>query len=206
MFPALFTLALVAIVAGVMISIIRVTTIELAFKISWPQEGCMGELWFAEKDYWKNKLDPADLNYGDLADAGRLKAYQEARKDELRPYQFFGNTLLAIVFFSISSIVAIIRRQHESIARLIARIGPWILAIAIATLVLYPASRQSYYRFNKAIDDLAASASRNATYRSGSQPRSTCSKQPQDCSASSPVRRRPSDPSDSKRPNSCSAH
>ena len=155
-FPALFTLALAALVAGMMISIIRFTTVDLSFKSPWPREGSMGELWFAEEARWKG-LEPPVLNYGALADAGRLESFQEATRNELRPHQFYGNTLLAIIVYSISGVVASIRRPRESIARLFARIGLWILAMVIATLLLYPASRAAYYRFNKAIDDLGAS-------------------------------------------------
>ena len=136
----LFSLAVAAMVAGMILSLVRFATIDASF--AWP--------WGSAEGVW-GALERVDPNYAALAESGRLGAFLEAKMNDLRPYQFYGNTLLAAVVVLLSKVAATVASPRKSSSALLTRIGLWLLALIAAAVLLYPASRLSYYRFNQAV-------------------------------------------------------
>jgi len=99
------------------------------------------------------------INYGKLVDEGHLGALREAKVNERTPYQFFGNTLMAILILVIIRIVLLCRcaiRHQISRSKLIAGILAATLVLAIAVLILYPSYRTKHYRYKHALEAINA--------------------------------------------------
>jgi len=99
------------------------------------------------------------INYGRIVDEGHLGALHEARVNERTPYQFFGNTLVAIMLLVIARVTLLCRARigHRiSLPACIRGILAAILFFALALVVLYPAYRTKRYRYWKAIEAINA--------------------------------------------------
>jgi cytochrome bd-type quinol oxidase subunit 2 len=99
------------------------------------------------------------IDYGRIVDEGHLGALHEARVNERTPYQFFGNTLVAIMLLVIARVTLLCRARigHRITLRAcIRRTLAAILIFALALVVLYPSYRTKRYRYGKAIEAINA--------------------------------------------------
>jgi hypothetical protein len=143
----LLLLALIALVTGMLLSDIRVGTLQRTchFDLRWIP-------WISdERSFAPIQEEP--VAYGKLLEQGRLNALQEAKRSEQTPYRFHGNTLLAVTVFVISRITALSRTPRSTISpRARARsIIAAVLLLLVAFAVLYPSFRTHYYNFKDAI-------------------------------------------------------
>ena len=138
-------LTLIALVSGMLLSDIRVAVLHptCRLNLSWISH----EPSFAQ-------IDGALVAYGKLVGEGRLNAFQEAKRSEQTPYRFHGNTLLAVVVFVTSRIIALFRASARGTVTRRARtrgiVAAFVLLI-VAFAVLYPAFRTRYYNYTNAI-------------------------------------------------------
>jgi hypothetical protein len=103
--------------------------------------------------------DREPINYGKIVDAGHLGALHEARVNERTPYQFFGNTLVAITLLVIARVTLLCRASiGDRIPRPTRKKGilAAILFFVLALLVLFPSYRTKRYRYWKAIEAINA--------------------------------------------------
>jgi hypothetical protein len=103
--------------------------------------------------------DAEPVNYGKLVDEGHLGALREAKLSERATYQFFGNTLVAIMILTILRITYLYRGAAQG--RIPRRsqvkgvIGA-ILFLCLAVILLYPSYRIRYFRYNDAVKAINA--------------------------------------------------
>jgi len=82
----LLLLTIVALVAGILLSDVRVATLH------WT---CGINLKWIRREPSFASIPSEPIAYGKLVEERRLKAFQETKKSEQTPYRFHGNTLLA---------------------------------------------------------------------------------------------------------------
>ncbi len=120
----------VALVLGMSISILRAGTVDVSFGYQVPG--------FAPP------IEPQGIRYENLTSEGRLAAYLEAKASDKRPYQFYGNTLLALVLVATGILLG---GPYKPNQRRLYALGILIVALA----VLYPAARLSHFRFMETV-------------------------------------------------------
>ena len=99
------------------------------------------------------------INYGRIIDEGHVGALHEARVNERTPYQFFRNTLVAIMLLVIAPVTLLCREtigHRISLPACIRGTVAAILFFALALVVLYPSYRTKRYRYRKAIEAIKA--------------------------------------------------
>ena len=142
------TLLLIAsVVVGMILDVLRASWLELSFKID------LQKLRFpALKHAHFGRAKRADPCYTKLATKERLGAYLEAKARDWRPYQFYGNTLLAILIFFPGLVKA------ELVPDPINNLSGLLLAVVTLFVLgtLYVAARVSFYRFMSTVVDFNA--------------------------------------------------
>jgi hypothetical protein len=118
---------------GMFVSVLRASTIDASFLVRVPiLAQRIGPHW--------GKLARVDPSYARLASKDVLAAFQEAKANDKRPYQFYGNMLVALVILETS------RFQHVTIGE---------LGLALSMILgFYFAARKSYYRYVTAVAEL----------------------------------------------------
>jgi len=143
------TIVALAIVLGMMISSLRFAMVDASFHVSaiYP---C--PLWDKTDCPQNEPLTRHDPIYSRFVDEGRLNALVMAEQNDKRPYQFYGNTLIAIMIFCLSWVACGPNKGTTNTWKKRAlRAGPAFIVIA---LILYPASRLSYYRYVTSVESL----------------------------------------------------
>jgi hypothetical protein len=145
----LLLLTIVALVAGILLSDVRVATLQrtCGIDLKWiPLKWIRCEPSFAS-------IPSEPVAYGKLIEEGRLKAFQEAKRSEQTPYRFHGNTLLAVTVFVLARLIALSKVSRATISKR-ARIRGIVAAIflfLISITILYPSFRTHYYNFTNAV-------------------------------------------------------
>lgn len=129
---AVSLLTLLALVLGMSVSILRAIIVDPTFQIPM---GAMAPP--------TARVDP---NYDNLSQGERLAAYLEAKAAEKRPYQFYGNALLALLILTGSVLIKPADELHLGLTR-----RGVVLFAVLAIVVLYPASRRSHHRFMSSV-------------------------------------------------------
>lgn len=141
------TLAIVALalVLGLAVSICRFAVIDYTFK--WELPGST-----LQEFPHHRSLERVDPEYSRFVDQGPREALLLAERNEKRPYQFYGNSLLAITLFLIAWLTKEPWKKNKKAWT--ARAWKSGGALILATLILYFACRSSYYRYAKAVRQL----------------------------------------------------
>jgi hypothetical protein len=132
----LLMISALAIVVGMGISVVRAGTIDRSFNLNIP----------LSPEHYRS-LTQADPDYAQLTDQGKLNAYREAEENDKRPYQFYGNILLAVIIL----IAGWWSASFKTRTKLPKRTMLALTGVILAVVILYPACRKSYYRYNKAV-------------------------------------------------------
>ena len=125
-----------SLVAGMLVSIVRAVVLERTFALGFQTTSKLPPHW--------RRIRPATLDYARLADEGRMAAYQEAKASEKRPFQFYGNTFLAITLL----LVARLATGATPIT------DPSTFVLLVAMAFLYVGARSAYYRYVEALRSL----------------------------------------------------
>ena len=135
------TVLISAVVIGMMVSIVRAGTIDLSFNTP---------IWGNQEQ--SGKRERCDPNYSNLVGDHKLDIFKEAKIDDKRPYQFYGNCLLALTIFLSGYFFG--KKSNSISMKLRYRIGIFIVSMLFLSLILYPASRYSHYRYMTTIENL----------------------------------------------------
>ena len=140
-------LVILCIVLGMVVSVARAGTIDRTFTYD------MSRLPLLPKQYAhyrpRERVEP---RYELLAFGGLVTALREARFEEKRPYQFYGNVLFASLF-------ALGSRMAHRLIHCEAGGGDLALTVGSAVavmLTLYPAARLSHFRYMRAVEAINA--------------------------------------------------
>ena len=124
-------LAGLSIALGMFSSVVRALTIDGSFLLPLPWAVKVGPHWGAQ-----GRVDP---DYSVLKNKDALVALQDVRSTDKRPYQFYGNMLVALAILEFS------RVAHGKASS--AEVGFGILV----GLAFYLASRKSHFRYMSAV-------------------------------------------------------
>jgi hypothetical protein len=140
----LLLLTIVALVAGILLGDVRVATL---------QPTCRIDLKWISREPSFASIPREPVAYGKLIEEGRLKAFQEAKRNEQTPYRFHGNTLLAVTVFVLARVIALSKVSSATISKRsrIRGIIAAILLFLISIIILYPAFRTRYYNYTNAV-------------------------------------------------------
>lgn len=122
-----------AIIAGMVVSLFRGTIIDGTFALNLHRIGV-----FRSKPQY-GKCVRVEVDYTLLVSEGVLNAFKEAVIQEKRPYQFYGNTLIATALWALS--------LDEL------RIGHWLL-FSLVWMLLYVGARRSHFVYMSALRTL----------------------------------------------------
>lgn len=140
-FGAVLAIAVLALVTGMIVSIVRAGTLDHTFEIAYPLD-CNGDRQFGSV----GRVDP---DYSRLADEGRREAFLLAVAQEKRLYQFYGNLLLSILLVSISVLATGRMKEMQRRPRMV------VVVLTLCVLIaLYGGARMSHYRFMNAVASL----------------------------------------------------
>ena len=129
-------LAGLSIALGMFVSVLRSLTIDASFLLPLPTAGTLRPHW--------GRVERVDPDYGAMKSKDVLAALQDVRSTDKRPYQFYGNMLVALAILEWS------RLEQGRVA-----IAEGALAVAVA-FAFYLASRKSHYRYTQAVSALNA--------------------------------------------------
>jgi uncharacterized membrane protein YuzA (DUF378 family) len=134
---ALVTLSLVT---GMVVSILRAGVVDHTFEVSYPFLDCTEDPQFGSV----RRVDP---DYDRLADQGRREAFLQALGQEKRLYQFYGNSLLAILIAGAAWSATRTRDEGTTVRRQLTL----LIIGSCAVIALYGGARMSHYRFMRAV-------------------------------------------------------
>ena len=123
--------------AGMFMSILRAAYLDPSFSLELRPASLQDCL---PKHFGPIERD--DPDYTRLATKERLAAFLAAQANDKRPYQFYGNALLAWPILVVGSRRYL--RSHSQ--KVVWRRALWLIAIFVA-VTLYGAARQSHYRY-----------------------------------------------------------
>jgi hypothetical protein len=138
-FGPIIAVASLALVTGMVVSIVRAGVLDHTFEIPYPLLDCNGDPQFGNV----GRVDP---DYTRFTDEGYREAFLLAVAHEKRLYQFYGNTLLAILLVSFAWLSQGNWRSSTRRFRIAAPI-----AVVCAVIALYGGARMSHYRFMRAV-------------------------------------------------------
>lgn len=146
-------LALVGIAVGFVVSAVRAATIDMSFAVSllpirriFAANLLPAELRSSVTDAlaYLNGVPRVEPCFPNLAVDGRLAAYLEAKAADKRPYQFYGNLIIALVMYLLGG--AFERKGLEADEPAVLIVG-----YSVAFLTLYGAARRSHYRYMQSV-------------------------------------------------------
>ncbi len=132
-------ITLVALVTGRIVSIGRVAIIDPTFRIALPLMSC-------DQAPHRGAIASAEPDYRALTRDGYREAFLLAITNEQRPYQFGGNTAIAVLVAASCWIVASRREPRRRLRVALAVLGAMTLVV-----MLYATARISHYRFMRAV-------------------------------------------------------
>ena len=146
-------LALVGIAVGFVVSALRAATIDMSFAVSLlPIRKMLAakrlpeEIRSSVSDAltYMNSVPRVEPCFPNLAIDGRLAAYLEAKAADKRPYQFYGNLIIALAIYLFGG--SFERKALETDQPLVLIVG-----CSVAFLTLYGAARRSHYRYMESV-------------------------------------------------------
>jgi hypothetical protein len=145
---ALVAMAVFTLVVGMLLSCLRSAVLNPSCKLDlrWA---------YGADSFAPITGDWEPINYGKIVDEGHLGALHEAKVNERTPYQFFGNTLVAIILLVTARVILLCRAcigRRVSLRTLISGILAAGLFLIVALVLLYPSYRTKHYRYWKAIE------------------------------------------------------
>jgi hypothetical protein len=123
-----------SITLGMFISVLRALTIDATFQIDFPFFRNIGRHW--------RRVNRVDVDYSVVNNNELLSALQDARLNEKRPYQFYGNMLISIILFELPRFTSNATSIFEK------------TLVMLVIIAFYFASRKSHYRYALAIQAL----------------------------------------------------
>jgi|GEM_PF-3012691 len=130
---------LVALVVGRIVSIGRSAIIDPTFRIPLPFVNC-------DRAPHRGAIDSAEPDYKQLTRVGHREALLMAITNEQRPYQFGGNTAIAVLLATSCWFAALGRGNRFRLRGALVLIGAMTLVA-----MLYSNARISHYRFMRAV-------------------------------------------------------
>ena len=130
---------LIALVLGRIVSITRVAIVDPTFGVPLPFVSC-------QHAPHRGAVGPVEPDYLQLTDNGRREAFRLAIANEQRPFQFGGNTAIAVLLATTCWIASLSRQDRRRVRVPFAIIGTLGLVV-----VLYAGARVSHYRFVRAV-------------------------------------------------------
>jgi flagellar biosynthesis protein FliQ len=146
---AIAALIALSIVAGMIISVVRASTIDHTFAMSL-QNTFLKRIPRVEAGAFYGATRRQEPQYAKLAEGNRLPAFLEAKISEKRPYQFYGNTIIALLIYVVA--LGLVTASKDAQASETGFLWRFII-ILISVFFLYIAARQSHHRFMKAVDE-----------------------------------------------------
>lgn len=128
-----------ALIAGMVVSLFRGSTIDPSFTINFHRFG------LARSKPHYGSCHRVEVDYPVLASAGALDAFKEAVLQDKRPYQFYGNTLLATAIWAFS--IGQLSRTD------------WVILL-VAWALLYIGARRSHFTYMTTIRALNGMSAR----------------------------------------------
>lgn len=123
-----------SITLGMFISVLRALSIDTTFQIGFSYLQYIGPHW--------GGINRIDVDYNVVKNNDLLCALQDARLNEKRPYQFYGNMLISIILFELPRFTSSATSNFEKIL------------VILVIIAFYFASRKSHYRYALAIQAL----------------------------------------------------
>ncbi len=143
--PAFASLVIAALMLGMLLSVVRASTVDRTFAMSMQWVPFSAGTALA-----RSSGGPSEPDYAVLCKKEVLDAYLEAKASNKRPYQFYGNTMLALVLCT-----------GGYLKWNLVGAAPWTLretALLLLTLIachfLYLAARNSHQKFVKAVAEI----------------------------------------------------
>ena len=140
---AIVAILLFALAAGMIVSVARAALLDWSFALS-RQRFPLFYLKSAVEPTWRE-----EPNLTNIAAAGAMEVFREARAEDKRPYQFYGNLLVAVLLLAVAWPVGILR-QH-AVAPSILTLFIYSVLFVPTILALYSASRRSHFRYMREI-------------------------------------------------------
>lgn len=148
-----FTLLVAAsIVVGMIVSVLRASTVDRSFGFNLKKMSLLGRL---PSHYARCPRRWPD--YSKLTSEGALEAFREAKADDKRPYQFYGNTLIALLILLGAKFLSGGSFLPQTLELRV--IGAVIILTAL--LLLYLAARFSHWRYMETIAKLNSASLSN---------------------------------------------
>jgi len=129
---------LVALTLGGFLSIGRAAVIDATFASPLPLLNCASLAYLGG-------IPAVAPDYRQLFDSGRREAFLLAIANEQRPYQFCGNTALAMILLLVCWLISLPKERRKRPRTILLAAGAVMLVI-----VLYAGARSSYYAFMRA--------------------------------------------------------
>lgn len=145
------TVALVTLVllAGIGIGIVRFSTLDYTFRID------LSTIALAAVEGPEHKpVYRVDPDYFRLTDEGQLEAFREAKSEDLRMFQFYGNVLVALVVFSGCYFF---HRHQKPFMQIWKRIGLFCASVVLIIWFFYMPARLAFYRYTEEVKMFNAS-------------------------------------------------
>jgi hypothetical protein len=120
-----------SIALGMFVSVLRSLTVDASFLLRLPSAG-------PKRPHWL-PVERVDPDYGSMKAKDVLAALQDVRSTDKRPYQFYGNMLVALAILEASRLT-----QSKAVAAEIA------ISVAVG-VAFYLASRKSHFRYMQAV-------------------------------------------------------
>jgi hypothetical protein len=142
---AMLTLVVMALITGMLLSTARVGLLDCT-------TGIISIPGMSEDQPHFGPIERERPDYGKLTREGRLAALQEAQRNEMNPYLFYGNTFVAVLVFAAVRLFAVTRRwSHDVQRRWVREALLFLLLLFLAIMVLYPSYRAKYYQYTLAV-------------------------------------------------------
>ena len=136
---AALMIMLLALLLGRVVSAVRAAVMQPTFAMSIPLVDCAGAPQFGG-------VQAAGIDYMRLVDRDRRELFKLITDSEFRPYQFAGNTALALLFCTGCWIAGLQGRERYAPRTLLRTLA--LLAIIV---FLYGGARVSHYRYARAL-------------------------------------------------------
>jgi hypothetical protein len=139
-----------SVAAGMIVSVARAAFVDCTFALS------------KTKFPWLYRFSSVtgilreDPNITAIARAGLLDALRDARAEDKRPYQFYGNLLISVLLLVPAWLIGLSRglaAEPSSFSTVL-----YVMLLALVAPALYSASRRSHYRYMREIRRLNRAA------------------------------------------------
>lgn len=140
---SIFALIALSLVVGMFISILRAVTIDQSFKVVVP-------LCNRAQYLWCDSVDREDPTIAALSCEGPREAFLLFESRDKRPYQFYGNMVLAVSIVAGTGLAGMLKGKNKSKRswpKIVAGVALW----AVLAATFYVGSRTAHYRFMNSV-------------------------------------------------------